>query len=194
MWTWIWMGWAAAADPAADAPAAWWRGAWGLDPSRSDDPTELVQRVALAPAADGGGAGSQYAPDGGQSNAEESAQDAIYQTLSLLGRSGRVAFDPVDATTVAIDFGDGASLVRGSKWTKVIPETGDRYRLRIGVDDEVLVVERRFKAMVLLESWLPPAPDADEAAARSRVVVVQIDGPTLREPVEFRRIYRRLDD
>jgi hypothetical protein len=180
--------WCAASALAADA---WWVGAWGLDPSKSDDPSALVDRAIVArPASSGSTTTRGLAPDGGEENdAEEAMRKARFDAMAILARSGRLSLGPT-ADGLVLDWGDGPVAVHGTKWTKARDADGDPYRVRVGIDDEVLVVQRRFKSTTLTESWLPPEADADP---RTRVVVVVIAGPTLVEDVEFRRIYRKLD-
>jgi hypothetical protein len=183
------MTWLCAAALAADA---WWVGQWGLDPSRSDDGAKAVEDAFVAPVAPPPGAGSPtgMSPDQGQSDSEDQRQKALSDAMGLLGRSGRCVLAPVGEDALSIDFGDGATTVAlGNHWTKVQPASGDRYRIRAWLRPDVLIVERRYKTNTLTESWLPPT----DPESRDRAVVVQLQGPSLTNGVEFRRVYRRLD-
>ena len=62
---------------------AWWAGVWGLDPSRSDDPTVAIQRAYVPPLVQGNAAG-EMSPDGGAVDHEAQRTQLLYETLGLL--------------------------------------------------------------------------------------------------------------
>lgn len=167
----------------------WWRGAWGLDPSQSDDPGALLDASfrggGLTPSA------SRLAPDGAADAAEETFDKARTENVKYVSRSGRVAFATPQPGTVDLEFDQalvpGVSLEGG--WTKVEDADLGRYKVRLWDRGDELTVERRFRGMSLYETWIAPT----EAGAEERVVVVQLQGATLSGVVEFRRVYRRLD-
>jgi hypothetical protein len=165
----------------------WWAGVWGLDPSLSDDPTVAIQRAYVPPMLSGGEA-SQMSPDGGDVDHEVERTRLLYETLGLLGVSGRLSLAPGADGAIALEWGGGEelALVPG-KWTKVVPEDGERYRIRVHELGDQLVVERRLKTTILTETLIQPGEEK-----RELVVVVRIDGSALDPGVEFRRVYRQL--
>jgi hypothetical protein len=170
--------------------ALWWAGIWGLDPSRSDDPTVAIERAYVAPMLTGGEA-SQMSPDGGAVDNEAERTKLVYETLAMLGVSGRLSLTPAADGAIGLEWGGGEplALVPG-KWTKVVPEEGDRYRIRVTDFGDQLVVERRSKTTILTETLLEPK---GVEHANELVAVVRIDGSSIDPGVEFRRIYRHLD-
>lgn len=164
----------------------WWAGIWGLDPSRSDDPTMAIQRAYVAPMLTGGDA-AQLSPDGGEVDHEAERTKLLYETLGLLGVSGRLALAPEGDGAIGLEWGGGEhlALVPG-KWTKVAPEEGQKYRIRVTDLGDQLIVERRLKTTILTETLLTPEEKGE------LVVVVRIDGSALDPGVEFRRVYRQL--
>ena len=173
---------------------AWWAGVWGLDPSRSDDPSLAIERAYVAPMLQGGAA-AEMSPDGGQVDQEAERTKLLYETLGLLGVSGRLSLAPADEGHLALEWGGGERLtLTEGKWTKVVPEDdGGRYRIRFHDLGDQLIVERRLKTTILTETLLAPPGVVDERP-HELVVVVRIDGSSLDPGVEFRRVYRQLSE
>ena len=176
-----------AATVAAAATGSSWDGEWGIDPSRSDDPTTLIEGAYTGPSTTTGRAARPYSPDGGQVDVEAAKRKLLYRLISVLGRSGRLSLASEEAS-VRLGWGDGdpLELVPGRKWTRVKPEDGDKYKIRVQQIDERFVVERRIVGATITETLMSP-DDQDEI-----VVVVGITGNELGSGLEFRRVYRRL--
>jgi hypothetical protein len=164
-----------------------WAGEWGLDPSRSDEPTQMIERAYSGPVLTGRGA-SRYSPDGGQVDHEAERGKVLYEALGLLGVSGRLSLSPGSEGHVALGWGDGQviELEPGRRWTKVTPEQGERYRIRVSDLGEQLLIERRAKLTEISETLIP-------SGQGDLVAVVRVDGNTLDSGIEFRRVYRRLE-
>jgi hypothetical protein len=164
-----------------------WVGEWGLDPSRSDEPSQMIERAYSGPALSNQGAG-RYSPDGGEVDHEAERGKVLYEALALLGASGRLSLAPGAEGRVALGWGDGQvlELESGRRWTKVTSDDGDRYRIRVVDLGEQLLVERRAKLTEISETLIP----SDQG---DLVAVVRVDGNTLESGVEFRRVYRRLE-
>lgn len=171
---------------AAWAAEPWWGGEWGLDPSQSDDPSIAIERAYVAPAPVPGA--DKYSPDGGQTDVEEDRRKLLYETLAILGVSGRMSLAR-DGEAVVVGWGDGDSvhLSPSGKWAKVVDADGRKYRIRVFEEPELLVVERKVSGTLVTETLVPPK-DVGEL-----VVVVRIDGAQLDPGVEFRRVYRALE-
>lgn len=172
---------------------AWWAGVWGLDPSRSDDPTQAIERAYVTPMLQGGAA-SAMSPDGGQVDNEAERTKLLYETLGLLGVSGRLSLAPADEEHLSLEWGGGETLtLTEGKWTRVAPE-GDasRYRIRYHDLGDQLIVERRLKTTILTETLI--APHGGDQPPGELVVVVRLDGSSLDPGVEFRRVYRQLSE
>ncbi len=176
------VAWAAAAtvDP--------WVGEWGLDPAKSDDPHDALQRAIRAPVLTGGAA-TRLSPDGGAEALEADYQKLVTATTGLLAVSGRLGLVASGDEGVQLTFGGEApvELTLGRKWTKVEIEDGT-LRIRAREIAGHLVLERRVKTAVLTETFLPRAEDPSVL-----YVVARIDGSGI-EGLEFRRVYRALHD
>lgn len=165
-------------------------GLWGLDPSKSDDPTEafaLATQVAPDVRAT---AAARYAPDGGVAAAEDeqeqSPKRALDDAYTLLGASGGLQVATVEeGVTVTWTGTAPVTVPLTRRYVKV--KGGERpWRVRAWMDGDHLVVERRMRSTSVAETLLPPER-ADEL-----VVVVWVEGSSLGHPVEFRRVYRAL--
>ncbi|MBX2799545.1 MAG: hypothetical protein KTR31_17850 [Myxococcales bacterium] len=179
VWMWVSLAWATEGlDP--------WVGAWGLDPVKSDDPVQTLRMAIRAPTV-GSGAAGRLAPDGGQSDRQDAQARLVKTALSMLGRSGRVEFRRDEAGAMVVEFGGESpiTLSPGRKWTKVRQDDG-MLRIRAELGPDYLLVERRIKSMVLVETFLLPKEEDLTYA------VVLVDGSGM-DGVEFRRVYRALD-
>lgn len=180
----LWLGLGAAW---AEAPGAF-AGSWGLDPARSDDPAETLQRRMRGPLYQGGPA-RDYSPDGVGDDGIDQRQQIIDQTLLLLALSGRLSLSAGDEGTVVLEYGGEPPipLVPDGRWVKLKRPDRTVWKVRLREEDDRLVIQRRVQATWVSETLLPPTePD-------TLVVVVQVDGTGLDPAVEFRRIYHRLD-
>lgn len=184
MWLWILL----ATAFAADGPAGAWYGTWSLDPVRSDDPRPLVEQAVRGPLLNATGA-RQMAPDGGTGiDPDEQRRVMLNSVLGLLARSGQFTLgEPSSEQDVTLTYaGDTPiGLVLGRKWVRTRSTRGV-VRVRARLKDQ-LVVERREKTVRVTETLLPPDDDGLLA------VVVRVDGSGI-HPLEFRRIYRNLDE
>lgn len=181
----MWLAWWALGEAVAQEASPWWAGAWGLDPSESDDPLALVEADFRAPTMP---SASRLAPDNAVDASEDAYARARDATLRALNRSGRVEFEPAgELVNVRFDQSEISALTLDGHWAKASDESG-RYKVRLWDEGVRLTVERRYRGLVLRETWLAPAsPESDELA-----VVVALNGATMGSGVEFRRVYRRL--
>lgn len=170
------------------AEARDWAGEWGIDPSRSDEPSSVISGAYTGPELTGGPGASRFSPDGGAIDHEAERAKILYEALDMLGVSGRLSLSHAAEGSISVGWGDGTVLVLPSsrRWTKV-GEGPDRYRIRALDLGEQLFVERRAKLAAVSETLIPQ--DGDDL-----VCVVRIDGATLQTGVEFRRVYRKLED
>lgn len=180
------IGWLCLVGLASAGELSGWLGAWGLDPSQSDDPQYALARSVRAPLLSSAGA-RQMAPDKGQSDLEAARERVLGEMTRMLLRSGRldlaegpdgqllVGFGGAPAVSVAVDRG----------WTRVKEEDG-LVKIRAWRSGDRLSVERRLKTTSLTETLL--APDDPEQL----YVVVRIAGSGV-EGFEFRRVYRALE-
>ncbi|MCA9489774.1 MAG: hypothetical protein KC621_07610 [Myxococcales bacterium] len=180
---WVWVSVALAGEP----DLSHFAGSWGLDPSKSDDPgmalsmaIDLVPDVRMAKA-------RQMSPDGGASVDEDAPKHALDDATVLLGGSGGLVVDVVDASVVVTWTGESpVTLPLTRHYVKVKGER--KWRARAWMDGDHLVVERRMRSTSVAETLLPPArPD-------ELVVVVWVEGTALAHPVEFRRVYRAMGE
>ncbi|MEZ4235317.1 MAG: hypothetical protein R3F59_03990 [Myxococcota bacterium] len=177
-------------DGAAWADAGW-AGEWGVDPSRSDDATAVIEKAYVGPAASTASARSRFSPDGGGQDANTVDVDAakrklLYRLMSVLGRSGRLSLGEADGS-VELGWGEGderMTLAEGRKWTRVVSEDGDRYKIRVFAEPDYLSVERKIAGAVVTETFVPDDGDL--------VAVVTVVGSELEAGIEFRRVYRKL--
>lgn len=176
----------AASAPLAAAATPWWSGEWGLDPSRSDEPSTLIERAYVGPTATARDARA-YSPDGGQVDLDDARRKLLYRLIGALGLSGRLSLG-ADGEAVTLGWGEGepVHLTPGRKWTRVTPEEGERYRIRIQQDEDWLVVERKLTGATITETLLSPKESGE------LVIVVSIAGSELDTGLEFRRVYRAL--
>lgn len=173
----------------SNAFASGWIGEWGIDPSQSDEPSTLISGAYTGPVVSASAA-SRYSPDGGAVDHEAERNKVLYEALDLLGVSGRLSLARGSDGLVSLGWGDGTvlSISPGRRWTRVIPkDDSDRYRIRVTDLGEQLFVERRGKLTAISETLIPQTEG-------DLVSVVRVDGSTLDAGVEFRRVYRRLDE
>jgi hypothetical protein len=174
---------------------AWWAGEWGVDPSRSDDPTKVIEQAYVGPTVSSQAA-SQYSPDGQGDVADVDAakRKLLYKLMSVLGRSGRMSLADETDGAVRLGWGDGdpLRLEPGAKWTKVVSEDGDKYKIRVREEPDWLMVERKVSGAVITETFVAPNASQPSEEAGDLVVVVSIVGSELDSGIEFRRVYRSL--
>ncbi len=163
-------------------------GSWALDPARSDDPSELLYRLARSPAVQGGAA-SRYSPDQGTDQGEAERERAARTVNEMLGISSRVDLAGTD-DGVTITFGGEVpvEVSIGRKWKKVKRDDRDNYKIRAQQDGPHLVLERRFRSNILTETFLAPGSEATDRV----YVVVRLDATGLASGFEFRRAYAPL--
>lgn len=172
---------ARAADLAAFA------GVWGLDPARSDDPTQAIDAALTGPVVTAGDAG-RLSPDAQGEDPEELRTKLLTSVHGLLAASGTLSLAPVGGT-VTLSYGGDATvaLATSGGWAKLARDGRD-WKVRLREDGDRLRIERREGATHVVETLLPrPAGEAE------LVVVVYVDGTGLEPGVEFRRVYRPLE-
>lgn len=172
---------------ASAADLAGFAGTWGLDPSRSDDPSEAIAAALVRPAASAGAA-SAYSPDGNGDASDDPAEQReklVREVLGLLAVSGTIGLAPTDGG-VTLTFGGEDTLVLspGDGWSK-LKRDGGTWKVRVREQGDRLAIERRYKSTAVVETLIPPED-------RELVVVVRVDGSGIDPGVEFRRVYRAL--
>jgi hypothetical protein len=173
--------------PAA-AAESWWAGEWGVDPSRSDEATQAIERAYIGPTLTAGPA-QPFSPDGGGDvDVDASKRKLLYKLMAVLGRSGRLSLAEEPDGAVRLGYGDSDALrlELGNKWTRVADQDGDKYKIRVRAEDDWLMMERKVSGTVVTETVVAPKEPGE------LVVVVTVVGSELDSGIEFRRVYRRL--
>lgn len=163
-------------------------GTWGLDPSRSDDPSEAIATALVRPAVTGAAAAG-YSPDGqgdAPSDPEEHNAKLVREVMSLLAVSGTIGLASADGG-VSVTWGgeDALVLAPGDGWSKLKRDDAT-WKVRVRQVGDRLSIERRVKSTAIVETLIPPEH-------QELVVVVRVDGSGLDPGVEFRRVYRALE-
>jgi hypothetical protein len=184
------LAWLGAVAEAADLSL--FSGDWGVDPTRSDDPTDALSGVIVGTTM--GTEAQAYSPDGGKSGSEDEG-DATRDRLladvySLLGASGRIGLRPADAETVdvALSGEESVRLELNGGWARIERSDGETCRIRARDAGDKLVLERRLRSTRLFETLVPPDTEG------LLVAVVRIEGSVIDHGIEFRRVYRGLID
>lgn len=176
---------------AGAAESAWWAGEWGVDPSRSDDATQVIERAYVGPSVSSGAA-QPFSPDGqGDVDHDAAKRKLLYRLMGVLGQSGRLSLADGADGAIRLGWGDGEPLrlEPGRRWTRVVDPEGDKYKIRVREDQGWLTVERKVAGALVTETLVAPN---DPAGAGELVVVVSIAGSELESGIEFRRVYRPL--
>jgi hypothetical protein len=172
---------------AADVSA--FAGDWAIDPTRSDDPTAAVTGVVVGTTM--GTDARAYAPDGGEEPEGNETRDRLLADVyALLGASGRMTIRPENATTVdlALSGEESVRLEVDGGWERFERSDGETCRIRVRETGDKLILERRLRSTRVFETMVPPEADG------LLVVVVRVDGSVVEHSIEFRRVYRALDD
>jgi len=162
-------------------------GDWGIDPTKSDDPTAAVAGVAVGTSM--GADARQFSPDGGEEQEGDETKDRLLADVyALLGASGRMAIRAENATTVdlALSGEEAVRLEVDGGWERIQRSDGETCRIRLHETGDKLILERRLRSTRVFETMVPP--DADGVL----VVVVRVDGSVVEHGIEFRRVYRAL--